>query len=117
MITPVFYSLQATTRIVWWHTDWCAPLYLIWRNWPRLLCTAHGQNRELLNRPTIVREFFQFAASWLARISCQRRGRLLYCKTFLRKRIHFGVISTNSSSPIHSIACSRLSSPSATLLT
>src|SRR6266851_3254797 len=48
--------------------------------------------------------------SWLARISCQRRGRRLACRTFLRRRIDLGVISTNSSSAMNSMACSRLSS-------
>src|SRR5690349_23180153 len=28
-------------------------------------------------------------ASWLARISCQRRGRLFDCRTFLRRRMVF----------------------------
>lgn len=35
--------------------------------------------------------------------------RRLACKVFLRKRRDLGVISTNSSSAINSIACSRLS--------
>src|SRR6266404_1557291 len=48
--------------------------------------------------------------SWLARISCQRRGRRLACRTFLRRRMDLGVISTNSSSAMNSMACSRLSS-------
>src|SRR6266851_4510775 len=47
--------------------------------------------------------------SWLARISCQRRGRRLACRTFLRRRMDLGVISTNSSSAMNSMACSRLS--------
>jgi hypothetical protein len=34
--------------------------------------------------------------------------RLLDCRTFLRKRRDFGVTSTNSSSAMNSIACSRL---------
>src|SRR5271169_2342080 len=69
-----------------------------------------GIVREI--RPLIVvsNKYRQRAASWLARISCQRRGRLLACRTFFRRRIDFGVISTNSSSAINSIACSRLSS-------
>src|SRR5260370_26863401 len=48
--------------------------------------------------------------SWLARISCQRRGRRLACRTFLRRRMDLGVISTNSSSAMNSMACSRLNS-------
>src|SRR5690348_7739854 len=49
-------------------------------------------------------------ASWLARISCHRRGRLFDGSTFFRRRMVFGVISTYSSSAMNSMACSRLSS-------
>ena len=41
----------------------------------------------------------------LALISCQRFGRFLVSRTFLRRRIDFGVTSTNSSSAMNSMAC------------
>src|SRR5260370_20482011 len=67
----------------------------------------HGQIDALMRR----RWSNYPAASWLARISCQRRGRLLYCRIFLRRRMDLGVISTSSSSAMNSIACSRLNTP------
>src|ERR1700732_1750276 len=52
----------------------------------------------------------QEADSTLARISCQRLGRFLASRTFLRRRMDFGVTSTNSSSEINSMAFSRVHS-------
>src|SRR5260370_33302085 len=49
------------------------------------------------------------AASALARICCQRRGRFFMSRIFLRRGMDFGVTSTNSSSAMNSIALSRLS--------
>src|SRR5271155_1088573 len=43
-----------------------------------------------------------YADSVLARISCQLLGRFLASKTFLRRRMYFGVTSTNSSSAMNS---------------
>src|SRR5271170_3899131 len=51
-----------------------------------------------------------YSASALARISCQRLGRFLASKTFLRRRIDLGVTSTNSSSEMNSMAFSKVNS-------
>src|SRR3984885_8884879 len=51
-----------------------------------------------------------YADSVLARISCQRLGRFLASRTFFRRRMDFGVTSTNSSSAMNSIAFSKVMS-------
>src|SRR5579862_464885 len=59
-----------------------------------LLCVFFGLGRSFHDSSTTAYELF---------------FRLFDCKTFLRRRSAFGVISTNSSSAMNSMACSRLS--------
>src|SRR5271154_5576556 len=68
----------------------------------------HGMARN--GRPGAAEAPFQEAESTLALISCQRFGRFFASSTFLRRRMDFGVTSTNSSSEINSIAFSSVNS-------